>query len=66
MNIPGFTTPTLFEFHTKVRECLAKDDANPNPQKIYGVRSQSDWRQLSSSIEAELTARGEPFEPIQW
>ncbi len=30
MNIPGFTTQTLFELHDKIWECLRKDDDNPS------------------------------------
>jgi hypothetical protein len=66
VNIPGFTTATLLEFHAKVMECLRKDDENPNPQKDYGVRSFNDWRIFADGIEAELTNRGATFQAIPW
>jgi hypothetical protein len=44
MHIPGFSTPTRIEFHVKISECLAKDDANPSEDKLYGVCSYPDWR----------------------
>lgn len=66
MNIPGFSTPTLVEFHAKVRECLAKDDANPNQDKLYGVRTYADWKAFATAIEAELLARQVPYQPIAW
>jgi hypothetical protein len=66
MNIPGFTTTTLLEFHAKVSECLKKDDENPNPQKDYGVRSFNGWRTFADGIEAELTSRNITFAAIQW
>ena len=66
MHIPGFSTPTLVEFHSKVCECLSKDDANPSPDKLYGVRTYADWRDFATAIEAELTNRQVPFQPIAW
>jgi hypothetical protein len=66
MNIPGFTTTTLLEFHAKVTECLKKDDENPNAQKDYGVRSFNDWRTFADGIETELTTRGISFTAIPW
>ena len=66
MNIPGFTTQTLIEFHNKISECLQKDDENPSTEKVYGVRSFSDWRQFADAIETELTNRSASFQPIHW
>jgi hypothetical protein len=66
MNIPGFTTKTLVEFHEKVVECLRKDDENLSEMKDYGVREYRDWRAFSDAIEAELLSRDVPFTPIQW
>jgi hypothetical protein len=66
LNIPGFTTQTLIEFHEKIRECLDKDDKNPSPEKVYGVRSFNDWRELSTSVEKELTQRQVVFKLIEW
>jgi hypothetical protein len=66
MNIPGFTSQTLIEFHDKISECLRKDDENQSPEKVYGVRSFGDWRNLADSIEAELTQRNVPFTAIHW
>ena len=66
MNIPGFTTTTLLEFHAKVSECLKNDDENPNPQKDYEVRSFNDWRTFADGIEAELTSRNIMFAAILW
>jgi hypothetical protein len=66
MNIWEFPTPRLLEFHMKVRECLAKDDANPNSIKHFGVRSDPDWRQVSDAVEAELQQRGVPVRCIDW
>lgn len=66
MNIAGFTTQTLIEFHDKVRECLRKDDENPSEEKVYGVRSFNDWRVFRESLETELNQRNVPFTPIQW
>lgn len=66
MNIPGFTTQTLLEFHEKIRECLNKDDQNPLVEKVYEVRSCQDWREFVNSLEAELTKRGIQFLPIKW
>jgi len=66
MNIPGFNTTTLLEFHAKVIECLKKDDENPNPHKDYGVRSFNDWHTFADGIEAELTKRGITFDSIPW
>ena len=66
MNLPGFTTKTLLEFHAKVMECLRKDDENPNTLKDYEVRSINDWRTFADGIEAELTSRGTTFQAIPW
>ena len=66
MNIPGFTTQTLIEFHQKIHECLDKDDQNPSSEKLYGVRSFNDWRAFADAVESELTQRNIPFKPIQW
>lgn len=66
MNIWEFSTPRLQEFHAKVRKCLAKDDANPNSTKHFGVRSDPDWRQVSDAIETELQQRGVPVRFIDW
>jgi hypothetical protein len=66
MNIRGFTTQTLIEFHNKIRECLQKDDENPSTEKVYGVRSFKDWRDFSDSIEAELSKRGVQVVKIKW
>jgi hypothetical protein len=66
LNIPGFTTPTLLEFHRKIRECLERDDANPAEQKVFGVRSFSDWRLLRDAMEKELSTRGVSFTPVTW
>ncbi len=66
MNIPGFTTAALQDFHSKVRESLRKDDENPSPDKIYGVRAFKDWRDLSDAIEEELKKRQVSYEPIAW
>jgi len=54
MNISGFTTKTLLEFHEKVIECLRRDDDNPSMEKEYGVRTFHDWRVFSDAIEIEL------------
>ncbi|MEJ6570102.1 MAG: hypothetical protein QNL80_14660 [Akkermansiaceae bacterium] len=66
MNIPGFTTSALLEFHSKVSECLKIDDANPAPSKLYGVREFADWKQLSDAIEGELSKREASFSAINW
>jgi hypothetical protein len=66
MNIPGFTTQTIIEFHEKIRECSDKDDCNPLREKVYGVRSFNDWREFSDSVEAELRQRNIPVKQIQW
>lgn len=66
MNIPGFTTNALMEFHSKVAECLKIDDANTSTSKLYGVREFPDWKQLSDAIEAELSTREVPISPINW
>jgi len=66
MNISGFTTKTLLEFHEKVIECLRKDDENPSIEKEYGVRTFHDWRVFSNAIEVELRSRNEPFTPVSW
>lgn len=66
MRINGFTTETILEFHSKIAESLDKDDANPSPAKVYEVRTFPDWRELRDEIEAELSQRGVPFDPIVW
>jgi hypothetical protein len=66
MNIPGFTTKTLLEFHEKVIECLRKDDENPLTEKEYGVRTFRDWRAFSDAIEGELRTRNVPFTSVSW
>lgn len=66
MNIWEFPTPRLQEFHAKVREGLAKDDANPNSIKHFSVRSDPDWRQVSDAIEDELQKRAVPVQCIEW
>jgi hypothetical protein len=66
MNIPGFTTKTLLEFHEKVIECLRRDDENLSAEKEYGVRTYRDWRVFSDAIEGELKTRNEPFTPVCW
>jgi len=66
MNIPGFTTEALQVFHSKVKECLRKDDENPSPDKTYGVRTYKDWRNWSDAIEEELQKRQISFDPIVW
>jgi hypothetical protein len=66
MNIPGFTTAALQDFHAKVKESLRKDDDNPSPDKIYGVRTYKDWRDWSDAIEDELKKRQISFDPVAW
>ena len=66
MNIPGFSTPTLQKFHSMIADCLAKDDAQQGSDKVYGVRTYQDWKQLRDDIEAELTKRKILFTPILW
>ena len=66
MNISGFTTKTLMEFHEKVIECLRRDDENPLIEKEYGVRTFNDWLVFSDNIEVELRTRNVPFTPVSW
>ena len=66
MNISGFTTKTLLEFHQKIVECLDKDDQNISGDKDYGVREFKDWRIFSNSIELELNSRETKFTPVKW
>ena len=66
LNIPALTTPTLLEFHEKIRECLELDDANSEQEKLYGVREFADWRLLRDAIEKELENRGVTFTPLVW
>jgi hypothetical protein len=66
LNIPGFSTPTLLEFHSIVKVCLQKDDADATLEKPYGVRAFADWRILSDAIEQQLLFRNVSFSPITW
>jgi len=66
MNVPGFSTQALIEFHEKIRICLDKDDRNPSQEKVYGVRSFNDWREFADSVETELSQRNVPFESVKW
>lgn len=64
MNFQEAPNATLNKFHEVAMESLAKDDANPSPQKAYGVREHKDWRRMVDEIEAEFKKRGIPFTPL--
>lgn len=66
MNVPGFTTAALLEFHSKITECLTKDDESDSAAKDYGVRQFADWKQLADVIEAELSIQEVPFTKLSW
>jgi hypothetical protein len=66
MDFRSFETPRLQEFHARVRDRLAKDDANRNARKRFGIRSDPDWRRASDAIEAELQRRAVPVQRIDW
>jgi hypothetical protein len=66
MDFRAFETPRLQKFHARVRDRLAKDDANRNARKPFGIRSDPDWRRASDAIEAELQRRAVPVQRIDW
>jgi len=60
----GLSARGLHSLHGRIHHSLAVDDARARP--IYGVRQFADFRIQADSIEAELSERGEVFEPIRW
>lgn len=67
MNIPGFSTSGLLMMHGGIKQAVAVDDNTPNGKdKPYGVRTFSDWKQMSDAIEEELTKRSVKFGAVPW
>ncbi len=50
--IPELTTGSLREFHAKIRSIPLAE------------RHENDWKETTKVLEAELTARGDQFQPI--
>ncbi|WP_198033217.1 hypothetical protein [Methylosinus sp. PW1] len=50
--------------HATIADALAEEDAQGGSS--LGVREYPDWRRQAEDYEAELSARGEEFAPIEW
>jgi hypothetical protein len=61
------STGALVDFHTRIRDGLAQENAlPPNAPRKYGFREHADFRWEADAIEAELETRNVLFQPIVW
>ena len=64
--IPNLSDSAIEELHRALRKAFDHDEASGAGKKTYGVREYSDWKQESDLLEAELSKRNIPYEPIPW